>query len=116
MAMHTTELDTNIIMTIDRLTIPSRDDEAGSPNCPSFQKIVDEFPTLEERKRVTARMLELKDLNVLSFYRTDPIVVSITGELHPSLDDHCKQHIAEWRRRFYPMPGDSKRTTEANRS
>jgi hypothetical protein len=114
--MHTAELDTNIIMTIDRLTIPSRDENA-SPNCPSFQTIVNEFETLEERKRVTARMLELKDLNVLSFYRTDPIVVSITGELHESLDAHTRQHIAEWRRRFYPMPSDAgKVSTDPNKS
>lgn len=92
-------------MTIDRLTIPSRD-ETASPNCPSFQKIVEEFSTLDEQKTVTARMLELKDLNVLSFYRTDPIVVSITGELHESLDDSTKQHISEWRNRFYPLQSD----------
>jgi hypothetical protein len=89
-------------MTIDRLTIPSRDENAA-PNCPSFQSIVDEFPTLDERKRVTARMLELKDMNVLSFYRTDPIIVSITGELHENLDAQSNQAIAEWRRRFYPL-------------
>ena len=103
--MDTASLDRNIIMTIDRLTIPSWD-ERGTPNCPSFQKIVEEFTTLNEQRMVTARMLELKDLNVLSFYRTDPIIVSITGELHESLDDYTKQHISEWRRRFYPMPTD----------
>lgn len=107
--MHTDELDSNIIMTIDRLTIPSRDENA-SPNCPSFQTIVNEFATLDERKRVTARMLELKDLNVINFYRTDPIIVTITGELHDSLDDYTKQFIIEWRRRFYPFPGDPGRT------
>lgn len=103
--MNKDSLDSSIIMTIDRLTIPSRD-ETAAPNCPSFQKIVEEFPTLDDQKRVTARMLELKDLNVLSFYRTDPIIVSITGELHQSLDDYTKQHISEWRRRFYPLPTD----------
>jgi hypothetical protein len=103
--MDTTELDRNIINTIDRLTIPSWD-ENTSPNCPSFQKIVEEFETLDERKRVTARMLQLKDMNVLSFYRTDPIIVSITGELHESLDAQSNQAIAEWRRRFYPLRSD----------
>jgi len=106
-------LDTQIIMTIDRLTLSLRD-EAVSPNCPSFQTIVDEFATLEERKWVTARMLELKDLDVLSFYRTDPIIVTITGEFHESLDDHTKQHIAEWRRRFYPMPADPSKVSGEN--
>ena len=100
--MDTDSLDRSIIMTIDRLTIPSWD-ERTSPNCPSFQKIVDEFPTINEQKMVTARMLELKDLNVLSFYRTDPIIVSITGELHESLDAATRQHIIEWRNRFYPL-------------
>ena len=104
--MNTESLDHSIINTIDRLTIPSWD-ENTSPNCPSFQKIVDEFETLEERKRVTARMLELKDMNVLSFYRTDPIIVSITGELNEDLDAHTNQAIAEWRRRFYPLRSDA---------
>ena len=104
--MTTDSLDLNIINTIDRLTIPSWD-ENTSPNCPSFQKIVDEFETLEERKRVTARMLELKDMNVLSFYRTDPIIVSMTGELHEDLNAQTNQAIAEWRRRFYPLRGTS---------
>ncbi|HMG93024.1 MAG TPA: hypothetical protein VK589_23375 [Chryseolinea sp.] len=103
--MDTNALDRNIIMTIDRLTIPSWD-ENTSPNCPSFQKIVEEFETLDERKRVTARMLELKDMNVLSFYRTDPIIVSITGEMPDSLDAQSNQAIAEWRRRFYPWKGN----------
>jgi hypothetical protein len=58
--MDTKSLDCNIIMTIDRLTIPSRDENA-SPNCPFFQSIVDEFATLDERKRETALMLQLKD-------------------------------------------------------
>ena len=93
-------------MTIDRLTIPSWD-ENTSPNCPSFQKIVDEFKSISEQKMVTARMLELKDLNVLSFYRTDPIIVSITGELHESLDEATKLHITEWRNRFYPLQSSS---------
>ena len=102
--MDTIELDRSIINTIDRLTIPSWD-ENTTPSCPSFQKIVDEFETLDERKRVTARMLQLKDMNVLSFYRTDPIIVSITGELHESLDAQSNQAISEWRRRFYPLKG-----------
>ena len=103
--MDTAKLDSNIIMTIDRLTIPSRDENA-SPNCPSFQTIVNEFETLDERKRVTARMLELKDMNVINFYRTDPIIVTLTGELHEGLDDYTKQFITEWRKRFIPFPGD----------
>lgn len=103
--MNTAALDSHIIMTIDRLTIPSRDDNS-SPNCPSFQTIVNEFETLDERKRVTARMLELKDMNVINFYRTDPIIVTITGELHDGLDDYTKQFITEWRRRFHPFPND----------
>jgi len=99
-------LDAQIVMTIDRLTLSLRD-EAVSPNCPSFQRIVDEFATLEERKRVTARMLELKDMNVISFYRTDPIIVSLTGEVHENLDAPANQAIAEWRRRFYPLKSDA---------
>jgi hypothetical protein len=104
--MNTESLDRNIIMTIDRLTIPSRDENAA-PNCPSFQSILDEFATLDERKRVTARMLQLKDMNVISFYRTDPIIVSLTGELHEDLDAQTNQAIAEWRRRFYPLRSDA---------
>ena len=103
--MDAAELDTNIIMAIDRLTAPSKDDNS-SPNCPSFQTIVNEFETLDERKMVTARMLELKDMNVIAFYRTDPIIVSITGELSEDLDDHTKQFITEWRKRFVPLPAD----------
>lgn len=99
-------LDSEIIKAIDRLTMSLREDNV-SPNCPSFQRIVDEFETLEERKRVTARMLELKDMNVLSFYRTDPIIVTLTGEFHESLDPTSNQFIAEWRRRFYPSDASS---------
>jgi hypothetical protein len=101
--MDADSLDSHIIKTIDRLTT-TRDETA--PNCPSFQRIMEEFATLDERKRATARILELKDMNVISFYRTDPIVVTLTGEFHESLDAVSNQHIAEWRRRFYPLPTD----------
>lgn len=100
--MNTDSLDIEIIMTIERLTLSLREEDTA-PNCPSFQKILDQFPTADEQKRVTARMLQLKDMNVLSFYRTDPIIVTLTGEPHESLPDICNQHIAEWRRRFYPL-------------
>jgi hypothetical protein len=103
--MDDNSLDSHIIKTIDRLTGPSRD-ETAAPNCPSFQRIMEEFATLDERKRATARILQLKDMNVISFYRTDPIIVTLTGEFHESLDDYSNQHIAEWRRRFYPLPTD----------
>ena|SRR5688572_6835321 len=103
--MDADSMDSHIIKTIDRLTSRSHD-ETSAPNCPSFQRIVEEFATLDERKRATARMLELKDMNVISFYRTDPIIVTLTGEFHESLDDYSNQHIAEWRRRFYPLPTD----------
>jgi hypothetical protein len=101
--MDADSLDSHIIKTIDRLTT-TRDETA--PNCPSFQRIMEEFATLDERKRATARILQLKDMNVISFYRTDPIVVTLTGEFHESLDAVSNQHIAEWRRRFYPLPTD----------
>jgi hypothetical protein len=114
--MDTDSLDSHIIKTIDRLTSPSRD-ETAAPNCVSFQRIMDEFATLDERKRATARILELKDMNVISFYRTDPIIVTLTGEFHESLDDYTNQHIAEWRRRFYPLPTDpGKVSGEPNQS
>ena len=63
------------------------------------------------------RMLELKDMNVISFYRTDPIIVSLTGELHENLDVQANQAIAEWRRRFYPLQSDAgKGSADANKS
>ena len=103
--MDADSLDSQIIKTIDRLTCPSRD-ETAAPNCVSFQRILDEFTTLDERERVTARILQLRDMNVISFYRTDPIIVTLTGEFHESLDDYSNLHIAEWRRRFYPLQID----------
>lgn len=103
--MDADSLDSNIIKTIDRLTNPSRD-ETAAPNCVSFQRILDEFETLDEREMVTARIHQLRDMNVISFYRTDPIIVALTGEPHASLDDYSNQHIAEWRRRFYPLQID----------
>ena len=114
--MTTDSLDSRIIRTIERLTSRSRD-ETSAANCPSYQRILSEFATIDEQKRVAARILELKDMNVISFYRTDPIIVTLTGEFHESLDQSCNQHIAEWRRRFYPMPGDAgKVSTDPDRS
>lgn len=103
--MDTDSLDSQIIKTIDRLTNPSRD-ESAVPNCVSFQRILDEFETVEEQEKISARMHQLKEMNVISFYRTDPPIVTLTGEPHASLDDYSNQHIAEWRRRFLPLQID----------
>ena len=51
-------------------------------------------------------MHQLRDMNVISFYMTDPIIVTLTGEFHENLDDYSNLHIAEWRRRFYPVQVD----------
>jgi hypothetical protein len=103
--MDADSLDSQIIKTIDRLTNPLHE-ENEAPNCVSFQRILDEFATPDERKRIADRMHQLRDMNVISFYRTDPIIVTLTGEFHESLDDYSNLHIAEWRRRFYPVQID----------